>query len=241
MKAHQMPELSEELAKRIKLVRRDLSGLLFHFTRGCDFISEENALNKDSAFDNKYLASDVLNRILNEKNLKGSGTWTGGEACVCFTEAPIQEFASVFALVQIAASQRERPRYEPYGIAVTKEWLFCQGGRPVIYEKSSEFVHFNDSQRYRLVEFDPEINIDFTWEREWRIKTDNLILNPKHTLVVVPTANEAFELVSSFAKQETDNTIYPGSSGSADVAATWEPIPFWMAVSLDLFGIRFDN
>jgi len=236
-----MPELSKELAKRIKLVRRDLSGLLFHFTRGCNSISDESTSNKDSAFGNKNLALDVLKAILTEKKLRGSGDWTKDEACVCFTEAPIQEFASIFALVQIAASQKERPRYEPYGIAVTKEWLFRQGGRPVIYEKSSEFDHFKDSQRYRLVDFDPEINIDFTWEREWRIKTDNLILDPKHTLVVVPTANEAFELMSSFAKQETDNTIYSGSTGSADVAMAWGPIPFWMAVSLDLFGIRFDN
>jgi hypothetical protein len=36
MAQHSMPAMSEELLQRIKLVRRDLGSLLFHFTRAPD-------------------------------------------------------------------------------------------------------------------------------------------------------------------------------------------------------------
>ncbi|MEI7869981.1 MAG: hypothetical protein WCI11_18995 [Candidatus Methylumidiphilus sp.] len=123
----QTPELDEELARRIRLVRRDMSSLLFHFTR---------ASGEDKA-------ATVLNKILSSEKLLGNGKWTEGLDCVCFTEAPIPEFTAIFSLIEIAAKQEHRPRYEPYGIAVTKEWLFSKGGRPVIYEKYSEFQNYD--------------------------------------------------------------------------------------------------
>lgn len=36
MDIHKTPELSEELAKRIRLVRRDVGDMLFHFTRSIE-------------------------------------------------------------------------------------------------------------------------------------------------------------------------------------------------------------
>jgi hypothetical protein len=47
----------KELATRINLVRRDMSNLLFHFTK--------RTANDESA-------SDVLNKILNEGKLRGT-------------------------------------------------------------------------------------------------------------------------------------------------------------------------
>jgi hypothetical protein len=138
------PGLAAELARRIRLVRRDMSSLLFHFTRASAGASAEA----------------VLATILRDGKLLGTGRWTEGLHCICFTEAPIQEFAAIFSLVEIAASAEQRPRYEPYGIAVTKEWLFGQGGRPVIYEHVSAFATYADAQRYRLVPFDPQAGID---------------------------------------------------------------------------------
>ena len=194
---HHTPDLAEDLAKRIRLVRRDMSSLLFHFTRAS---AEASAMT-------------VLDRILRDGKLQGTGKWTEGLNCVCFTEAPIPEFAAIFSLVEIAASGDQRPRYEPYGIAVTKEWLFRQGGRPVIYEHVTAFDTYADAQRYRLVPFDPQAGIDFTWEREWRIRIDQLVLDPKNTLVVVPTANEAFDLMDRFVEPPTGE----GTTASYDV------------------------
>lgn len=206
------PHLSDELIKRIRLVRRDFGNLLFHFT---------HSSNKESA-------SAVLRKILYEGRLKGSSVWSHGQNCVCFTEAPIQELNSIFSLVEIAASKKERPRYEPYGIGVSKRWLFAKGGRPVIYDHPDTFALFTEDQKYRFIPYDPVRGIDFTWEREWRIKVDHLELYPRETLVIVPTSEEAFELVYELADIEPD--------GDEDGPLRVYHNPKWLAVSLDIFG-----
>ncbi|MGH7429143.1 MAG: hypothetical protein ACREJ4_12440, partial [Candidatus Methylomirabilaceae bacterium] len=150
---------------------------------------------------------------------------------------PIQEFSAVFSLVELAASKKERPRYEPYGIAVSKARLFAQGGRPVIYDYPDARDTLPESHRYRFVPYDPLNGIYFTWERKWRIKTDALPLDPKHTLVIVPTADEAFDIVYEFADVEPDYDV-EGSYGPAYVAGSYH-VPRWLAVSLDLFGTKF--
>ncbi len=134
MSTPSVPELSLELAKRIRLVRRDVGSLLFHFTRK----PAEPFVVVATPNGDRYTPSSgsaVLRKILYEARLTGSDKWSPGYPCVCFTEAPIQEFNAIFSLVEIAASKQEKPRYEPYGIAVSKKWLFAQGGRPVIYDR----------------------------------------------------------------------------------------------------------
>ncbi len=230
MSDHKIPELSRELYQRIRLVRRDIGNLLFHFTRApqsrCVEIKTEWGTRSMSA--SAYAA---LCKILHEGKLLGSSGWTYGENCVCFTEAPIQEFNSIFSLIEIASSEKERPRYEPYGIAVSKAFLFGRGGRPVIYDHPTAFDHLPASHRYRFVPYDPEQGIDYTWEREWRIRTDALILDPKQTLVVVPTSDEAFDIVYRYADVEADYDRDGSVLGSGHV-------PKWLAVSLDLFGVN---
>jgi hypothetical protein len=135
MSTHNVPDLSPELAKRIRLVRRDIGSLLFHFTRKPKepFIVVATPNGGSRSWPSS--AGGVLQKILYDARLTGTGRWSAGESCVCFTEAPIQEFNAIFSLVAIAATEQLRPRYEPYGIAVRKEWLFAQGGRPVIYDE----------------------------------------------------------------------------------------------------------
>ncbi len=212
MRKSKTPKLPDELFKRIRLVRRDFGSLLFHFTRSS----------------NKRAAIDVIRKILYDGRLKGTSRWSYGQKCVCFTEAPIQEFNSIFSLVEIAASESERPRYEPYGIGVSKRWFFEKGGRPVIYDHPNTFSSFPEDQKYRLVKYDPVNGKDYTWEREWRIKVNHLNLDPRETLVVVPTSDEAFELVYEFAEVKPDG----------DEDGPWGVYhkPKWLAVSLDIFG-----
>jgi hypothetical protein len=83
-------------------------------------------------------------------------------------------------------------RYKPFGVMVSKSWLFSQGGRPVIYQPDEEFELLHESQRFRHVRYEPNApspdrRVDFTWEREWRILIDELPLVPDQTTVVVPT------------------------------------------------------
>lgn len=149
--------------------------------------------------------------------------------CVCFTEAPIGEAASLFRLSGISTPE-SGPRYEPYGIAVQKEWLFARGGRPVIYQADNEYDPLPESHRWRHARYEPAADVDFTWEREWRIRTDSLALDPSKSLVIVPTADEAFSIMY-------DNATI---SAPSNEDASWilpSHSPKWLAVSLDLFGI----
>ena len=235
MTEQETPELSQILADRIRLVRRDMGDMLFHFTRAPnqEKISWTSYYGSTIYADNS--AYNVLRKILDEEALIGTSKWTYGKNCVCFTEAPITEFNSIFSLVSLAASKNERPRYQPYGIALDKKWLFQQGGRPVIYDHPTDLGRLPDALKYRFVPFDPTTGVDFTWEREWRAPTDSLMLDPRHTLVVVPTADQAFRIVYDFAKIEADWDV-EGSRGEPFIVGTYHT-PRWLAVSLDIFGV----
>lgn len=237
MENHKVPELSKHLYSRIRLVRRDISDLLFHFTRSLGHGKRVEIKSGMSMSSSEGRAINVLRKILYEGKLRGTSNWTYGEDCVCFTEAPIQEFNSIFSLVSVAASKEERPRYEPYGIAVNKHWLFKQGGRPVIYDSPSSFNDLPPAMRHRFVPYDLEKGIDFTWEREWRIRTSTLALDPKQTLVVVPKSDEAFELVYEFADMNMD---YDYADGESFPVGTYHTA-HWLAVSLDLFGFDYEQ
>lgn len=232
MAEQEMPEISKNLLNRIRLVRRDVGDLLFHFTRspGEGFVTWRSPFGGETSMPSSAFA--VLKKILTEGKLQATSTWTYGQNCVCFTEAPITEFNAIFPLVVIAASKQERPRYEPYGVAVSKKWLFQQGGRPVIYDSPDALSILSEDLKYRFVPYDPENGIDYAWEREWRIKTNALLLDPQYTLVVVPTADEAFRLVYNFAEMEADVDVEDGEPYVWGAYHT----PRWLAVSLDIFG-----
>lgn len=148
-----------------KIIRDDLSNKLIHFTKGT---VEEATIS--------------IYSILHQKKLiSGSGNIMGDFKCICFTESPIAKFSYVLSNSGVF----EFP-YAPLGIMVDKIWLFKQGGRPVIYQPDSEYDLLNDSQKYRHKTYDPEKNIDFTWEREWRINKEELAFNAMDITIIVP-------------------------------------------------------
>jgi hypothetical protein len=104
--------------------------------------------------------------------------------CVCFTEAPLAEMASLFASAAML-DEAQALRYEPFGVGVPKDWLFRTGGRSVIYQSDAEYELLPDDFRWRHCRYEPP-DIDFTWEREWRIRTERLDLERAQTWVFVP-------------------------------------------------------
>jgi hypothetical protein len=227
-------KLKKELATRIKIVRRDMSDLLFHFTRRTKTESAKN----------------VLDKILNERKLKGTAKSSEQDKFICFTEAPIQECNSIFSLVSIATQPGHLPRYEPYGVAVPKKWLYEKGGRHVIYDHPDARKEISSSQNYRFAPYSPLDGKDFTWEREWRIKSSELELDPASTLVVVPTAKEAFQIVYSrssidivghddeYSSDDWDDPTAAYICGSSEIQ---EHTPTWLAVSLEMFGLAIEK
>ncbi|HML76615.1 MAG TPA: hypothetical protein PKB02_19140 [Anaerohalosphaeraceae bacterium] len=126
-------------------------------------------------------AEDVFMEILNSKTFKGgTGCIRDKFNCVCFSEAPISKLGQVLALPGVHGM-----RYKPFGFMVSKEWLYEKGGRPVIYQSDSEYSLLPGSLKYRHVRYEPPL-IDFSWEREWRIQTNELQIDPAITTVIVP-------------------------------------------------------
>jgi hypothetical protein len=139
------------------MTRPDLSDSLIHFT-------------KDST---EGSAANTFCQIVTDGVLKGGiGMIKGGYSCVCFSEAPLTALKN--GLVNPA---KIKQKYAPLGFMVKKDWLFEQGGRPVIYQPESEFSLLPDSMRWRHVTYEPP-SIDFSWEREWRIHCDELLITP---------------------------------------------------------------
>lgn len=213
------------LSAQLKYARRDLGNLLFHFTRRTP---AQQAIPGSPPPPPPNSAFDILIQILAEGKLRGgTGFVKGRYNCVCFTESPISELGALFAL-SAAYPINNMPRYEPYGIAVKKEWLYNRGGRPVIYQHSQEFDFLPPQIQWRHVRYEPPY-VDLTWEREWRVCTIELTITPNDVLVVVPTAKEAHSINFRFSQltQSIDmsgrNIVYSN--------------PTWTAVSLDLFGL----
>lgn len=85
-------------------------------------------------------------------------------------------------------------RYSRFGIVVSKAWLFQWGGRPVIYQPDSEYGLLPRKLRWRHVRYEPG-EVDFTWEREWRINCDELRFGPADIGIVVPDQEWAERLM----------------------------------------------
>lgn len=157
--------------------RADISPYLIHFTKGNDL---NDALGN-------------LLSILSSQKILGSNNMIRGEFnCVCFSESPIE------SIPQGLINADNYSKYSPFGILVSKEWLFHQGGRPVIYQPVEEYEQLSDNNRWRHVTYNPTCNppVDFTWEREWRIQTNELHINPEYCSIVVPDRSWVEHLMS---------------------------------------------
>jgi hypothetical protein len=149
------------------LIRDDLSEKLIHLTRG----------------ETDQTAADIFVSILRERQLRGgTGCIKGRYQCICFSEAPVSKLAQI-----LANPSAHGMRYKPFGVMIEKKWLFARGGRPVIYQSDREFKLLHEEQRFRHVRYEPEAEVDFTWEREWRIQTDMLNIEPTVATLIVPT------------------------------------------------------
>ena len=110
----------------------------------------------------------------------GKATVYGGDPVVCFTEMPLLNF------IQYVKERNNRYRFTEYGIALLKEDVYKNYGRPVIagLAKDNLFEYEDQKKRiikpeilpykeqFRYVNLDLKNGTDWTHEREWRIKCD---------------------------------------------------------------------
>jgi hypothetical protein len=165
------------------MIRPDLSEQLIHLTKG------ETLADAEGAF-RSILAKRAL--------IGGNGHVRGGYFVVCFSEAPVEVLARIFSNPEIHGF-----RYRPFGVMLPKLWLFERGGRPVIYQPDADFDILPEQIKYRHVRLDePGSPKDFTFEREWRIQTERLDLDPTTCTLIVPTRNWDYKLRDEHAEDD---------------------------------------
>ncbi|OAI45813.1 hypothetical protein AYO44_12365 [Planctomycetaceae bacterium SCGC AG-212-F19] len=173
--------------REIREKRNDLSDYVIHFTSPISnpTILAEGVLRQ--ILRDKHIMpsfSPMSNR--HSKGIKHN-TVKGPDPVVCFTEMPL------WAVIQ---TRKVFPGTMGFGIAYHKRCLYEAGGRPVIYGDQSlvgteikpgepgyipnRVIYAGGvlppSHQYLWAMFDPHDpgsrmpNVDFTWEREWRIK-----------------------------------------------------------------------
>lgn len=164
-----MAYTSDKWLKRMSS-RTDLTMFLTHLTRPVDGTTSTN----------------VLIKILKERKINGSTTESGfivgTNKAVCFQEAPLSSLAENVLHEEtvrksIAESGKKlKTRYEAAGLSFVKPYLYKKGARPVIYEQTEVAKRFlNTDEYWRIVNFDLNDGkniVDWTHEREWRIKGD---------------------------------------------------------------------
>lgn len=156
--------------------RNDISSRLTHLTKG-DTVEEAFA---------------TLLKILDDKKLIGSTTETGfivGKCpAVCFQEAPLSAIAENLLYEKQINKDGCKPRYNSFGLRFNKRYIYKRGGRPVIYENRDVMKAILPEDEYwRIVNYDlsnPEMIIDWTHEREWRVP-GNLEFDYKDIEIVV--------------------------------------------------------
>ncbi len=153
--------------------------MLTHFTRAS---TTESAL-------------DVLARILGEGAIRGGTRMVrGAERVVCMFDVSTGELSDLL-------THRNRRRYQPFGIAVDKRYAFTRGARPVIYMPSHEAeVILEPEEMWRVVSIDLDRTppVDWTFEREWRLRGD-LPLAPELTVALVESWRDAEEIFERFS------------------------------------------
>jgi hypothetical protein len=211
------------------VIRADLSDRLIHLTRGHTVV--DTALKK-MIRDREAMAS--FSSILRSAQLRGgTGNIVGNHRCICFSEAPIASLAHMLA--------PGTNKYAPLGVMVDKVWLFGQGGRPVIYQPLEEYESLPETHRYRHVSYDPVKaggdDHDVSWEREWRICSDSLWLDPAAVTFVAP-----FRSMVESLKEEHATGQHQEATAFDDFVTEIEPPQVfpWHFLVLEDLGFEID-
>jgi hypothetical protein len=147
---------------------------------------------------------------------------------VCFSEAPLASLSD--GLV----NEDYYSKYSPFGIMVSKKWLFEQGGRPVIYQPASEYKKLLESHCWRHMTFelrDDYVFSDFTWEREWRIKCNELHFDQATAQIVVPDGTWATRLIEAH-DDDQEYTVRQYSVIMGDIAQLYRKSYGWRVLPL---------
>jgi hypothetical protein len=182
--------------------RPDLSPYIIHLTK--------NSSKKD-----KFSAYDNLISILGEGCIWASSTKhgfiKGPNTATCFMDVPFQALKYVLTPED---ADPQNPRYQPYGIVLSKQTAYKKGCRPVLYLSNTETerLRIPKEELWRVVRFEYEQDGWISWlhEREWRCKGAFTLPN-EISAVLVQTTSEARKLIKDLHNNPKDYQCVPRS------------------------------
>ncbi len=182
--------------------RPDLTPFLVHLT-------------KNTRAEDDYSAYRNLVSILQSGKVWGSnrrkGYVRGPHPAACFMDIP---FSSLKYVLNDANCDAENPRYEPYGVVITKKYAYEHGCRPVLYLSRQEIsdLAVPEAELWRVVRLEGADGHSVNWahEREWRCKGD-FRLPTEPVAVLVETASIAKKLQEKLQKSGRSYKSVPKS------------------------------
>lgn len=177
--------LGQQKRKLMSSTRSDHTDYLVHWTKG----------TPEEAF-------EALSSIAVDEEIRGGIFGVrSGDNCICFSEAPVDFF------------HERKGDFKPFGIRVSKRWIFSLGGRPVIYQPIDEYKLLPPNLSWRHVDFDLTglKRRDYSWQREWRLRQDRLHLPVDQVTLVIPQEEYREEL-----KRRFENENYTRGLASCD-------------------------
>ncbi|MDF1659627.1 MAG: hypothetical protein P1U58_18560 [Verrucomicrobiales bacterium] len=204
--------MKSPIPDRLKKSRNDLSDYLWHFCR-----------------EDKQTKTTLLS-ILDQKVIRAAKDPGSGEKVVCFTEAPLEEMRRQAPQLRKAMYNR----FSLFGIGFRRDFVFKNGGLPVVYQPAVQLNSLPADYRWRHVEFDLQQGIDYTWQREWRIKGDlDFREASTRATVVVPDAGD---FVGELFDIEDDGDVVDKEPVSTPFVRV-----YWNFVSLDWYPEPLDD
>lgn len=179
--------------------RPDLTPYLIHLT-------------KNTKADDDYSAYNNLVNILLAGKIWGSekerGFIKGPHSAACFMDVP---FYSLKYMLNDENSDPIDPRYEAFGVFVTKKHAYRKGCRPVLYLSDVEKMQLciPQDELWRVVRFEASDNGWISWlhEREWRCKGDYEL--PPDAGVLVKNSGYAERLSLRLKKDGQKFKVHP--------------------------------
>lgn len=161
-----------------------LGPYLIHATRRCDgpWPGQETDAYWDELLDGSPAADRsplaTLAHLLEEGRIRGSGrAIRGGFEVVCWAEFDVAEWSRH----RVWRKHRRRWDFEPYGVAVARDWLERQGARRVFYGDERDWAKLSAAERPYFQRARSEraaserataASLDWQTEREWRTVGD---------------------------------------------------------------------
>ncbi|KYG02702.1 hypothetical protein BE21_54505 [Sorangium cellulosum] len=141
--------------------RKDLSDRLIHITQD---LSTLQAIVQSGFIRPTFAPRNMVHADGETRN-----SIRGPYPAVCFSEMPLA------ALKELCALDLYKQRYHPYAVSYDRTLLFSQGARPVVYGGEDILDALPDPHKYLWVRLKLEqdsayYSIDWTHEREWRIR-----------------------------------------------------------------------